>query len=168
MNSDKNSKIICVGKIISAHGVKGLVKIESYTDNPFDLNSYGPLYDANKNIEFKITIKSKLGEQLLAAISNIDDRDKAKSLTGTKLYVERNKLPKTQEEEFYINDLLGMDVVNSKDVVIGKVLYVHNFGSIDILEIKIEGAKDTQSIAFTKKNFPKIDLKKNIIQLNLF
>lgn len=160
-------KTICIGKILSAHGVKGLVKIKSFAESPENLSTYD-MYNHAGTKKINIEIKSKHKGLIVASIEGVNDRNAAEELTGLDLYINRDRLPKTQEEEFYINDLINMNVYSTEDELLGTVKSVQNFGAGDILEILFQSSNKTEFFRFTKKNFPVVDLDKNIIKINLF
>ena len=96
------------------------------------------------------------GDVIIAQIDQISDRDSAQSVIGTNLFIDRNVLPPPKEDEYYIEDLVGMNVICSDNKKCGVVKYLHNFGSGDIIEICFDG-EHYKMFAFTKENFPKID-----------
>ena len=99
------------------------------------------------------------GEILLARAKEIESREDAESLKGVRLYVDRAKLPEPSEDEFYLEDLTGLEAFDEKGAPLGKVSAVHNFGAGDIIELKdIPGVKGARLIAFTKENAPSVDI----------
>ena len=158
---------ICIAKIVAAHGVKGLVKIKSFAEDPANLSKYD-LYNRTETKKIEIEIKSKNKDSIIASIKGIEDRNAADLLVGLDLYVSRDKLPKTNKEEFYIHDLIDMNVYSTDKKLIGTVKSVQNFGAGDILEILFKDSKKTEFFAFTKENFPTVDVNQNMIKINLF
>ena len=144
---------ICVGAVAGAHGVKGDVRIKTFTENPMDIAAYGALSDEAGQNTFEIlnTYPDKMGARV--RFRNVTSRSQAEALKGTRLYVERDHLPELDEEDFYHADLIGLTAVTVQGEKLGRVKAVHNFGSADLLEI--EG----QFIPFTKINVPEIDFK---------
>ncbi|HCV48577.1 MAG TPA: 16S rRNA processing protein RimM [Rhodobiaceae bacterium] len=144
---------ICVGAVAGAHGVKGDVRIKTFTENPMDIAAYGALSDEAGQNTFEIlnTYPDKMGARV--RFRNVTSRSQAEALKGTRLYVERDHLPELDEEDFYHADLIGLTAVTVQGEKLGMVKAVHNFGSADLLEI--EG----QFIPFTKINVPEIDFK---------
>ena len=155
-NSEKN---VCIAKIVAPHGIRGLVKIIFYTDDPANIASYGDIFDKTESRTFQIQIKSQQKQLFLTAIAGVEDRTAAEELAGLKLYVARDSLPEPEEENFYINDLLNMDVHNTAGELIGTVENIENFGAGDIIEIKFKETNKTQCYSFTKQNFPHVDVK---------
>ncbi len=136
MTSPENTnKRICVGKISSSHGVKGLVKIAPFCEDTSLLN--GILYTSESGGEtLNIALKNSVGKYILAQIEGISTPEQAKTLKCS-LYVSRETLPEiTNDGEFYIEDLVGISVVNGDNVAIGSIIAVQNYGAGDLLEIK--------------------------------
>ena len=152
-NGNRDTTRICVGAVAGAHGVKGDVRIKTFTENPMDIAAYGALLDETGQNTFEIlnTYPDKMGARV--RFRNVTSRSQAEALRGTRLYVERDHLPELDEEDFYHTDLIGLTAVTVQGEKLGMVKAVHNFGSADLLEI--EG----QFIPFTKINVPEIDFK---------
>ena len=152
---------ICLGAIAGAHGVRGLVKVKSFTERPEDIAAYGPLSDEAGERRFNLTINGKGKDALLARIEGIADRDAAQALRGTRLYVERGALPAIEEPEtYYQADLIGLAVEDRDGQALGRVSAVHSFGGGEVLEVVPEGAErgDSLLIPFTKAAVPELDL----------
>ena len=163
---DHRKKRICVAKIVSAHGVKGAVKIKSFTENPRDFKNYGDLFDQDDLI-INIHVLSSNGDVIIAQLEDVVDRDSAQKFVGKNLFIDREVLPPPQEDEFYIEDLVGLDVISQDNNKCGVVKYIHNFGGGDIVEIHFQG-DHYQMVAFTKENFPEINFEKKNIKTSLF
>ncbi len=136
------TKKICIGQFLGAHGVKGLVKLASFTQEPEDVAAYGPLADEAGKRSWKIKLKSWNKTHFITEIKGISDRDQAEALKGIKLYVARDLLPEADEGSYYYTDLIGLDARTSDGVVFGKVLSVQNYGAGDILEISRPGGSE--------------------------
>jgi 16S rRNA processing protein RimM len=155
--ADATRTRVCLGAIAGAHGVRGLVRIKSFTEAPEDLSAYGPLSDEAGRRRFDVTVKSQAKGALIAAIAGVDDRDAAEALKGTRLYVDRAALPPTEEEEFYHADLIGLNAEDRSGKAIGRVAGVQNYGAGDILEIaRTDGTE--LLVPFTKAAVPEVDL----------
>ena len=149
---------ICLGVIAGAHGVRGLVKIKSFTGVAEDMLAYGPLSDETGARRFEITVKGMAKGAVLAAIAGVGDREAAQALKGMGLYVERAALPAPEEEEdYYHADLVGLRAENLDGGQIGRVMAVHNFGAGDLLEIAREDGGELL-VPFTKAAVPEVDL----------
>lgn len=131
------TKNIALGKVTGPHGVKGLVKILPYGEDPSLMG--GDVFDAD-GAALHITLKNKSGKYMLAAVGGVNDRDAAEAITGAEIFVPRDILPDTDEGEHYIEDLKGRDVVEG-GVVIGSVVSVENFGASDLLDIRLASGK---------------------------
>ncbi len=134
----QKAKRICLGKITSAHGVKGLVKILPYGEDITLLETIGPLFTGETSDKtVSVTLKSSAGKFMLAEIEGCNDRDKADQYRNTELWCLRSDLPEIENEgEFYIEDLINLDAKSAEGEPLGKVVAVQNFGSADLLEIK--------------------------------
>ena len=152
----KNDKIL-MGTISGPHGVRGLVKVRSYTENPKDIFSYGKLYDETFAREFCLTFKVSGKDFFLAAVKGCENRNQAEELKGVKLYIKKESLPELEKETFWHNDLIGMEVKDSADKSYGKVVAVYNFGAGDILDVKTDSAKSVM-IPFTKNDVPLVNV----------
>jgi 16S rRNA processing protein RimM len=133
------SKRVCLGKIASAHGVKGLVKILPYGEDPSLIEDLGPAYIAEDSAEtVTISLKNPSGKYLLASVKGCSDRNRAEELRGTELWYDRDLLPETDEGEFYFDDLVGLTVIEDGQEI-GQVTEVNNFGASDLIEITPKG-----------------------------
>lgn len=148
---------VCVGQILGAHGVRGLVKLASFTVEPKSVTAYGPLTDSEGKRRFDIELLSPQKGHWLARVTGIEDRDAAQALTGVRLYVDRALLPAAEDEEFYHADLIGLGVEGPDGTRFGKVAAIHNFGAGDMLEIETE-TRERPLVPFTKAAVPLVDL----------
>ena len=126
---------VLMGKIGAAHGIKGSLRVKSFTANPLSLGTYGALFDKNGN---SYNVKNIRPQKTMTIVkfSEITTREMAEKLNGVELYIKRDKLPADlEEEEFYIQDLVGLDVLDISDKLVGKVIDVPNFGAGDLVEI---------------------------------
>ncbi len=147
---------LCVGVIAGAHGVRGLVKIKSFTDDPANLTAYGPLTDESGARRYQVAVTGRAKGVLLARIEGVGDRDAARALSGTRLYVARAALPEPEDEEYYHADLIGLAVEDRAGAPLGRVAAVQNFGAGDILEIE-RPDQGTLLVPFTKAAVPLVD-----------
>ncbi len=129
---------IQIGEITTAHGVRGLVKVRCFNDNPETLENYAPLFTSeNGSDSVCLTLKHQAGGALVAEIEGITDRDQAEKMRGTGLWVDRSTLPEIEEEgQYYHVDLIGLSVVDKDNNPVGKIIAVENFGAGDLFEIK--------------------------------
>jgi 16S rRNA processing protein RimM len=156
------SSRILIGKIVAAHGIKGLVKIFPLCEDMDLLN--GTLFTSEDGTEsLKIKTKNVLGKFILAEVEGITDRNAAETIKCS-LFVSRETLPEIDEEDgFYIEDLIGLSVYN-KSELIGEVLTIANFGASDLIEIKPVSGK-TFYIPYTDDYVIEIDLDQSRINV---
>lgn len=161
-NLDNPVQLAVIG---AAHGIKGEVRVKTYTGDPMDLGSYGLLYDAaGKSYEIVSIRPAKT--VVVVRFAGVDDRNAAEALNGTELYVDHAQLPQDlEEDEFYYTDLIGLTVRDSDGATYGKVSAVFNFGGGDVLEIK-EGGKKPVLIPFTKVSVPQILMAEGAIVID--
>jgi len=147
-----------MAEIVGVHGIKGVVKLKLFGDNPAALTDYAPLCDAQNKRSYKITHLHAHGNTLLAELEGVSDRTAAEKLRGTKLYLPREHFPEIKDDKtFYHADLIGMAAVDTAGAPMGKVVTVANFGAGDLLEIKpLKGA--SYYLPFTDACVPKVDL----------
>ena len=147
---------LCVGAIAGAHGVRGLVKIKSFTADPANLTAYGPLTDESGARRYQVAVTGRAKGVLLARIEGVGDRDAARALSGARLYVARAALPEPEDGEYYHADLIGLAVEDRSGAPLGRVAAVQNFGAGDILEIE-RPDQGTLLVPFTKAAVPLVD-----------
>ncbi|APR97895.1 ribosome maturation factor RimM [Wolbachia endosymbiont of Folsomia candida] len=159
--------LVCLGVITSPHGIKGAVKIKTFTEKPENISLYGELTNGEES--YKINSVSVVGDNLvIATIRGVHSRNEAELLRSKKLYIERAKLPKlSDDDEFYQEDLIDMEVRLENSELYGYVKSIYNFGSGDILEILVISTKKNIMLSFTKEIFPHINVKERYIVLNM-
>ena len=148
---------ICVARIGAAHGVRGAVKLWPFTDDPLAVMDYGPLTTKDGARQFEVTHARPAKDHLVATLKGVATREDAERLNGIELYVAREKLPETDEGEYYHADLIGLAAVNVAGEPIGRVLAIHNFGAGDIIEIAPPSGP-TLLLPFTNAVVPTVDL----------
>jgi 16S rRNA processing protein RimM len=150
---------VCVAQIGAAHGIRGEVRLRSFTEKPMAVTTYGPLESEDGTQRFEIKALRPAKDHFVARLAGIDDRNAAERLTGVKLYVSRERLPPVEDEEtFYHADLIGLAAVTPEGAPLGTVTAIHNFGAGDIVEIAPEGGGATLMLPFTDTTVPEIDL----------
>ena len=148
---------ICVARIGAAHGVRGAVKLWTFTEDPLAVRDYGPLMTKDGARQFEVTHLREAKDHLVATLKGVTTRDDAERLNGIELYVPRDRLPETDDDEYYHADLIGLAAVNAADEPLGRVVAIHNFGAGDIIEIApAKGA--TMLLPFTNAVVPTVDL----------
>ncbi|MEM9469597.1 MAG: ribosome maturation factor RimM [Pseudomonadota bacterium] len=137
-NEPFETKRICVAKIATAHGVKGLVKLHVFAEDETLVN--GPLFISEDGSNtLNITLKNATAKHWLATVEGVIDRNDAEALRGTELYLDRTALPDLDNNEFYYEDLIGLLAIDEKGDTVGEIIAVENFGASDLLEIKPNG-----------------------------
>ena len=148
---------ICVARIGAAHGVRGAVKLWTFTEDPLAVKHYGPLSTKDGARQFEVTHVREAKDHLVATLKGVASREDAERLNGIELYIARDKLPETDEDEYYHADLIGLAAVNAADEPLGRVVAIHNFGAGDIIEIApAKGA--SMLLPFTNAVVPTVDL----------
>ena len=150
---------ILVGQFGAAHGVKGEVRLKSFTQEPKAIGTYGPLYDPRGARVFEIAALRNVKDDLfIARLKGIATRNEAEALAGLELYVPRTVLPPPQEDEFYFADLIGLAAEDEGGERIGQIVQVLNYGAGDMLEIAPVSGGETLLVPFTKEAVPIVDV----------
>jgi 16S rRNA processing protein RimM len=148
---------ICIARIGAAHGVRGAVKLWTFTEDPLAVMSYGALVTKDGARSFEVATAREAKGHLVATLKGIATREDAERLNGVELYIARDKLPATEQGEYYHADLIGLAAVNAAGESLGRVIAIHNFGAGDIIEIAPpHGA--TMLLPFTNAVVPTVDL----------
>jgi 16S rRNA processing protein RimM len=157
---------ICIARIGAAHGVRGAVKLWTFTEDPLAVQAYGPLLTKDGARSFEVATAREAKGHLVATLKGIATREDAERLNGLELYVAREQLPATEEDEYYHADLIGLAAVNAANEPIGRVAAIHNFGAGDIIEIApADGA--TMLLPFTNAVVPSVDLAAGRVVIEL-
>jgi 16S rRNA processing protein RimM len=148
---------VCLGAIAGAHGVRGLVRVKSFTAEPQAIAAYGPLQDEQGQRRFSLEVLGESKGLVLARIAGVEDRDAAERLKGVRLYVRRVDMPEPDAEEFYQADLIGLMAQRPDGTSLGTVRTVNDFGAGASLEIEDDAGK-TVIVPFTAAAVPTIDI----------
>lgn len=149
---------ICVGAIAGAFGVRGEVRLKSFTSQPDDIAAYGPLWSEDGKRSFTVRLSRPVTGGIGARLSGVETREEAEALKGVTLWADRDKLPALPDDEFYHSDLIGLQVYDAGGGLIGRVRAVYDHGAGDILEIFGPGCKQTLLLPFTRAFVPTVDL----------
>jgi 16S rRNA processing protein RimM len=149
---------ICVAQIGGAHGIRGEVKLKSFTAEPLAVKDYGVLESEDGAASFEIEALRPAKGYLVARLRGVRDRNAAEQLTNLRLFVPRERLPPPAADEFYHADLIGLAAVTAAGVEVGTVVAVHNFGAGDILELRPPAGGTTIMLPFTDAFVPRIDI----------
>ena len=150
---------VCVGAIAGVRGLKGEVRIKSFTADPDDIAAHGPVFTDGSERSFDIRVTARAKGQIIARLSGIDDRDAAEALKGTRLYVPKSVLPKPGDGDYYHADLIGLKAETEDGDALGTVKAVHNFGAGDVIEITGAEDKDGLMVPFTAEVVPEVDIE---------
>ncbi len=155
----KEPRRILVGVVGAAQGIRGEVRMKSYTAVPSAIRDYGPLSTEDGRRRFSVAALRPLRDDMLVVrFDGLDDRDAAAALTGTRLFIDRARLPPPEEDEFYHADLIGLAAEHEDGRVLGRVGAVENFGAGDILAIVPAAGGDSLFVPFTRAFVPILDV----------
>ena len=157
-NAQSDNGLLLVGVIGAAKGLKGEVRIKSFTTEPASLGAFGPLTDETGKVSFPLKIVGRHKEQMVVRIEGVKDRNAAEALNGTKLYMRRDQLPQPDEDEYYLADLVGLKAVLEDGSDWGQVILADDFGAGAVLEIALVNGPNGM-VAFTQATVPEVDLK---------
>jgi len=151
---------VLLGVVAAPHGVRGLVRIRSYTEDPMAIAAYGPLSDETGKKQYRVEALSAVKGAVLVRIEGVTDRTAAEAMRGLRLYVERSLLPATGEQEWYEADLIGLAAVGRDGRDWGKVIAFHDFGAGRTMEISGGGgSRGSVMLPFTDEAVPEIDVE---------
>ncbi len=153
------TEMVCVGAIAGSYGVRGEVRLKSFTADAEAIGDYAPLSSEDGAQSFEVKITRAIKNGLAARLSGITSKEEADALKGVKLYVPRDRLPSLPEDEYYYADLIGLQVCDTGGTVLGEVRSVQNHGAADLLEIHAPGQENTVLLPFTHEVVPTVDMK---------
>ncbi|WP_436643783.1 ribosome maturation factor RimM [Microbaculum sp. FT89] len=160
-----DGKRVCVGVVGAPHGVRGEVRIKSYTAEPLDIAAYGPLTTENgRTVEI---LGARLAKTMvIAALKGVNDRSAVEALKNQRLYVDRDRMPAPEEDEWYHTDLIGLEVRDLGGETVGTVTTVQDFGGGDLLEIRLKGTPRTVFAPFTRAVVPTVDVAAGFLTID--
>jgi 16S rRNA processing protein RimM len=148
---------VCVARIGAAHGLRGEVRLWTFTEDPLAVTRYGPLSTKDGARQLEVACARPAKDHLVATLTGVTTREEAERLNGTELYIARDKLPATDDDEYYHADLIGLAAFDAAGTPLGTVTAIHNFGAGDIIEIAPpHGA--TLMLPFTNAVVPVVDI----------
>lgn len=150
--------MVCVGAVAGAYGVRGEVRLKSFCAEPEAIGSYGPLWTEDGTRSFVLTLGAPVAQGFAARLDGIRTREQADALRGTRLFVDRDRLPNLPDDEFYHADLMGLQVFDTGGAPLGRVKAVLNHGASDLLELVTPGQKGAILLPFTRAIVPTVDL----------
>ena len=154
----KDSRLILVGQIGGGFGVRGEVRVTAFTADPLALTAYGPLLRADGTVALTLTSTRPDKNGVVGRAKEVATKEQADALRGLKLYVPRDRFPEPEEDEFYLADLIGLEVRDIAGAAMGSVKSVQNFGADDMLEIAPATGGPTWYLPFTKAATPELHL----------
>ena len=155
---------ICLGVIVGVHGVRGHLKIKAYTDKPAALDRYGPVaFDDGSLLHLKVKSVSPKGT-VIAVAQEVTDRNEAELMRGLELFIKRDALPPTANDEVYHTDLVGLEARDNDGVAIGVIVGLHDFGAGDIIEVK-PPSRPTMMLPFAPEYRDEVRLEEGFVTL---
>ncbi|SDE91896.1 ribosome maturation factor RimM [Rhodospira trueperi] len=151
---------VCLGVVVGVHGVRGAVRVKSFTADPADVGAYGPVWTEDGARSWGLSVVGDAKGVVLCRLDGVDDRTAAEALKGLRLYVPRDALPPAgEDEEYYHADLIGLRVERQDGTALGTVRAVHDFGAGDVLDVTptAAGGKPLM-IPFTRAAVPVVDV----------
>ena len=161
------SRRLLMGRIGAAHGIKGEVRITSFTEEPLALKDYGPLETSKPGLVIEIEQARATTNVLVARLKGVTDRNAAETLNGVELYVDRDKLPPPADDDFYHADLIGLEARLMDGSVLGTVTAIPNYGASDLIEVRDSRTGDTFLYPFTKAVVPEVKLADGYIVIDV-
>jgi 16S rRNA processing protein RimM len=146
-----------VGVIVGVHGVRGAVRIKSFTEEPADIGFYSPVENEAGSTKLRLKVTGEVKGLVIATLEGVGDRDAALALKGTELWVARERLPRSAEDEFLYTDLIGLVAQGVDGKRLGIVKAVADYGAGDVLDIKLE-PKGDMMVPFTRASVPEVDI----------
>lgn len=156
--------MILVGRVAGGFGVRGEVRISTYTEDPMSIAGFKTLKRQDGSVALTIGSARKTKDGVVCRCPGVETKEAADALRGLRLYVPRSALPEPEEDEFYLTDLVGLTVRHiTTDVLLGRVKSVQNFGAGDILEITPDLGGPTWFLPFTRAAAPEIKISQGLI-----
>lgn len=152
-----DDSLLLLGEIGAAVGLRGELRLRSYTEDPAAIAGYGPLATDRPGQSLTIQNLRPGPKMLVAKFKGVNDRSAAEALTGTRLYIDRERLPESGADEWYYADLIGLAAIDGTGAPLGTVVAVHNFGAGDLIELAPESGA-TMLIPFTEKAVPDVNV----------
>jgi 16S rRNA processing protein RimM len=153
-------RLVLLGVFGAPRGVGGETRLKSHTSDPLAIGGYGPLTDKARARVFAFeSLRPLKGDMLTARVKGVDTREAAAALTGVEIFARRDQLPRPSADEFYYDDLIGLEAVTASGERMGRVASLSNHGAGDILEIVADGGGETLLAPFTRRIAPTIDFE---------
>ena len=151
-------RLILLGVFGAPQGVRGEVRVKSLTADPGAIGAYGPLTDKGRARTFVFeSLRPLKDDMLVARLAGVSTRTAAEALKGAEIFARRDQLPPPAHDEFYYDDLIGLEAVDAEGAPIGRVVSLMNYGAGDVLEIAPVEGGETLLLPFSKRVAPRID-----------
>jgi 16S rRNA processing protein RimM len=152
------NRLILMGVFGAPQGVRGEVRVKSLTGEPGAIGGYGQLTDKGGKRAFAFeSLRPLKDDMLVARLAGVSTREAAETLKGVELFARRDQLPPPNEDEFYYDDLVGLEAVDAEGAPLGRIVSLMNYGGGDVLEIAAAEGGETLLLPFTKRVAPRID-----------
>ena len=155
--------LIQVGRVAGAFGVRGEVRITSFTSEPLALLDYKILMREDGSAGLTLTSARAAKGGIVCRAKEVETREQAEALRGLKLYIPRSKLPEPDEDEFYVTDLVGLSVVTAEGEALGRIKAVQDFGAGDLIEIVPQEGGATWYLPFTREAVPEVRMADGVV-----
>lgn len=155
--------LIQVGRVAGAFGVRGEVRITSFTGDPLALVDYKTLQREDGSPALTLTAGRAVKGGVIVRAKEVETREQAEALRGLKLFISRDRLPEPEEDEFYVTDLIGLAVETAEGEALGRVKAVQDFGAGDLLEITPAEGGATWYLPFTREAVPDVRLADGVV-----
>lgn len=163
MADTATDKLVLMGRIGAAHGLRGEVRLQSFTEGPEAIASYSPLL-TKSGAELTLKKVRPQKHMLVAVIAGVTNRTEAEKLNGTELFVPRDKLAdETDEDEFFQTDLIGLETRLADGTCHGKILAVANYGADDVLEVRLAETNRIEVLPFTRAVVPEVKIAEGYV-----
>jgi len=156
--SKQKSELVVIGAVLGAHGVRGDVRVKSFTADPGALLDYAPFLGESGDVLIDPVKARPAKDHFIVTPKKLRQKEEWDSLKGTRLFVPRSALPDPDDDEFYIEDLIGLDVFDGGDEKIGRVKTVLNHGAGDLIEVQLLEAGKPVLVPFTLDDVPVVDM----------
>ena len=160
-----NKKVV-IGQVKAAHGLKGQFKIQTYTEEPNNIFSYGFVYIGDQYQRVALNKHKSIKNEFLVSCEEIKSRTDVDKIIKNNIYIFSDQLPKVNtKDNIYYHDLMNLSVIDENSKIIGKVISVSNYGSSDIVEIDLKQKKESLLIPFNKNCIDTIDAENNFLKV---
>jgi len=151
-------KPVLVGRVAGAFGVRGELRITTYTQDPLAMFRYRDLKREDGSAALTLQAARVAKGGIIARAKEVADKDQADRLRGLRLFIDRDALPAPDEDEFYLADLIGLEARAEDGAPLGRIKAVHNFGAGDLLELDPGDGRPTRLIPFTRDAVPEVHI----------